>query len=120
VRVEQLAPFQRTAISEVIGQYPNLTEIVWAQEEPRNMGAWTFMESRLRDMVGTGIPIRYVGRPNRASPAEGSADMHAAEQRRIVATTLVVPEPASNGRLANGRHNGRRVETRTPASVGDE
>ena len=120
VRVEQLAPFQRTAILEVIGQYPNLTEVVWAQEEPRNMGAWTFMESRLRELLGDSVPVRYVGRPNRASPAEGSADMHAAEQSRIVATTLVVPEVPTNGRSGNGRHSPRRVEERTPASVGEE
>lgn len=84
------------------------------------MGAWTFMESRLRDLVGSAVPVRYVGRPNRASPAEGSADMHAAEQRRIVATTLVVPEIPTNGRSGNGRHSSRRVEERTPASVGEE
>ncbi len=128
VRVEQLAPFQRTALSEVIGQYPNLTEIVWAQEEPRNMGAWSFMESRLRGLVGGAVPVRYVGRPNRASPAEGSADMHAAEQRRIVATTLTVPAGTTDGRSTdgngaaggNGRHTSRHVEVRTPASVGDE
>ncbi len=126
VRVEQLAPFQRSAISDVVGQYPNLTELVWAQEEPRNMGAWSFMESRLREFVAGGIPVRYIGRPNRASPAEGSADMHAAEQSRIVATTLIVPEVPTNGRSGNsaargnGRQSSRRVEERTPASVGDE
>ena len=122
VRVEQLAPFQYSAIADVIERYPNLTEIVWAQEEPRNMGAWTFMESRLRELTDGALPVRYVGRPNRASPAEGSADMHATEQSRIVAATLVVPEPAAAGHAGhgNGRQNGRRVVGRAAAAVGDD
>ena len=48
VRVEQLAPFQRTALRQVFANYPNAKEIVWLQEEPKNMGAWTFMDPRLR------------------------------------------------------------------------
>ena len=123
-RIEQLAPFQNTAISELIGRYPNLTEIVWTQEEPRNMGAWGFMEPRLRALVKERIPVRYAGRPNRASPAEGSADMHAAEQARIVAAALRRPEraQATAGGNGNGRHHDRQParERRQPASVGDD
>jgi 2-oxoglutarate dehydrogenase E1 component len=85
VRLEQLAPFQNSALRAVMANYPKLTEIVWAQEEPRNMGAWSFVEPRLRDLAGGDLPIRYIGRPERASPAEGSADQHATEQARIVA-----------------------------------
>ena len=123
VRVEQLAPFQNGALRTVIEGYPNLAQIVWAQEEPRNMGAWTFMEPRLRELTGGKLPIRYVGRPERASPAEGSADRHAEEQARIVSTALTGaavagagaatpngaragsagPSAAPNGATANGR-----------------
>ena len=86
-RVEQLAPFQNSALRALLDRYPNLTEIVWVQEEPRNMGAWSFMEPRLRQLVTQierPVPVRYIGRPERASPAEGSAERHAAEQARIV------------------------------------
>jgi len=53
---------------------------VWLQEEPENMGAWTFVEQQLRGAC----ELRYVGRPAQASPAEGWAEAHAAEQRRII------------------------------------
>ncbi|MCC6314609.1 MAG: 2-oxoglutarate dehydrogenase E1 component [Thermomicrobiales bacterium] len=106
-RVEQLAPFQTTALRAVIDRYPNLDDIVWAQEEPRNMGAWSYMEPRLRDLLAKmerPLPIRYVGRPDRASPAEGSAERHAAEQARIVAEAL---EGAS---LRGSNGNGHRTD----------
>jgi 2-oxoglutarate dehydrogenase E1 component len=92
VRVEQLAPFQRTALRQVFDRYPNAREIVWLQEEPMNMGAWTFMAHRLVELAGD-LPLRYVGRPERASPAEGAADLHATEQARIVAEAFADPPP---------------------------
>ncbi|MEJ7761723.1 MAG: 2-oxoglutarate dehydrogenase E1 component [Thermomicrobiales bacterium] len=113
-RVEQLAPFQNTALGAVVERYPNLAEIVWLQEEPRNMGAWAFMEPRLRGLVGDRLPVRYVGRPERSSPAEGSADQHAEEQARIVREAFAVtgPDaaaiPGQNGRPAT---NGVADET---------
>jgi 2-oxoglutarate dehydrogenase E1 component len=100
VRVEQLAPFQNSALRSVISSYPNLKEIVWAQEEPRNMGAWTYMEPRLRELTGGDLPIRYVGRPDRASPAEGSLATHNEIQAEIVAAAYAEP-PAPTAR--NGR-----------------
>ncbi|HEV2107439.1 MAG TPA: thiamine pyrophosphate-dependent enzyme, partial [Thermomicrobiales bacterium] len=113
VRVEQLAPFQNTALLAVIDRYPNLAEIVWLQEEPKNMGAWSFMEPRLRQLVKNRLPVRYIGRPEMASPAEGSADRHAEEQARITHAAFDDAEPspsvAAKG-SANGRNaaNGRR------------
>ncbi|HEX6588210.1 MAG TPA: 2-oxoglutarate dehydrogenase E1 component, partial [Longimicrobiales bacterium] len=86
-RVEQLYPFPGDEIAALIAEYPSLEEVVWTQEEPRNMGAWTFVERRLRDIVGD-LPLRYVGRPERASPAEGFADVHDVEQKRIVAEAV--------------------------------
>ncbi len=119
-RVEQLAPFQNSALRAVIGRYPNLAEIVWVQEEPRNMGAWSFMEPRLRELVeqlGRELPVRYVGRPERASPAEGSAERHAAEQARIVAAALSdAPDAATSP--TNGRaKRATTVRSRNGAAV---
>ena len=100
VRVEQLAPFQNSALRNVIAGYPNLQEIVWVQEEPRNMGAWSYMEPRLRELIGGELPVRYIGRPERSSPAEGSLATHNEEQARIVAAAYAdAPElPENNGR----------------------
>jgi 2-oxoglutarate dehydrogenase E1 component len=108
-RVEQLAPFQGTALRTLLDRYPNLAEVVWVQEEPRNMGAWGFMEPRLRELLATmgrDVPVRYVGRPERASPAEGFADRHAAEHVRIVAEAFAGAAPAAVGHAANGRAAG--------------
>jgi capsular exopolysaccharide synthesis family protein len=63
-------------------------KITATQEEPRNMGAWTWVEPRLRSLLPDGVPLRYAGRPDRASPAEGYPAAHAAEQNRIVAEAL--------------------------------
>ncbi len=120
-RVEQLAPFQHTAISTVIDRYPNLAEIVWVQEEPRNMGAWSFMEPRLRKLIENRLPVRYAGRPERASPAEGSADRHAEEQARIVAAAFSDPPAKDAGaskHSANGHSaaNGRKSGSATSQS----
>ncbi len=84
VRVEELYPFPEWELRAQIERYPALQEIVWVQEEPRNMGAWTFVEPRLRELASDRLEVRYEGRPRRASPAEGYADKHAAEQARIV------------------------------------
>ncbi|MGC4108011.1 MAG: hypothetical protein QM753_16940 [Thermomicrobiales bacterium] len=123
-RVEQLAPFQNTAISNVIQQYPNLQEIVWLQEEPRNMGAWTFMRGKLDRLVGRQIPVNYIGRPERASPAVGSLDRHNREQAAIVSAAFSdVPELPAKAASANGNghaSNGaaKTSATRTPVKAG--
>ena len=80
VRVEELYPWPHEAIAKVLDRYPNVEEVVWAQEEPKNMGAWTFVSPRLRAAVGNAMVIRYIGRPERASPAEGYASTHAEQQ----------------------------------------
>ncbi len=99
VRVEQLYPFPETALRETLGKYEGATEIVWAQEEPQNMGAWRYIEPRLRRLSASmgELPVRYVGRPERASPAEGYASTHERQQRRIVEEALAAArtEPAA-------------------------
>jgi multifunctional 2-oxoglutarate metabolism enzyme len=87
-RVELLYPFAAEQLSEVVASYPNLKELVWTQEEPRNMGAWKVMSRRLPDVLPEGVELGYVGRPTRASPGEGYSVAHAREQERIVLTAL--------------------------------
>jgi 2-oxoglutarate dehydrogenase E1 component len=80
-RLEQLYPFPVDAFARVVESYPALREIVWVQEEPQNMGAWRTIRHRLE---APRIPLRYVGRPWRASTAEGYPTAHLVEQDRIV------------------------------------
>ena len=86
-RLEQLYPFPVAAVRELIASYPDLDEIVWAQEEPQNMGAWRTIRHRLEE-AAAGVPVRYVGRPWRASTAEGYPTAHALEQERIALAAL--------------------------------
>ncbi len=83
-RIELLYPFPAERVREVIEGYPNLREILWVQEEPKNMGAWTFIEPRLREMTDGELPITYIGKPGRPSPAQGSARFHKEEHAGIV------------------------------------
>jgi multifunctional 2-oxoglutarate metabolism enzyme len=87
-RVELLYPFARDQLRELVGRYPNLKEIVWVQEEPKNMGAWSVMARRLPELVPDGVEFSYVGRPQRSSPSEGYPAAHRSEQERIVLTAL--------------------------------
>ena len=88
VRVEQLYPFPRDQVGAVLAQYPNLKELVWAQEEPQNMGAWDFVEPRLREELPARLHPRYVGRKSAASPAVGSHHAHDLEQAAILDEAL--------------------------------
>jgi 2-oxoglutarate dehydrogenase complex dehydrogenase (E1) component-like enzyme len=82
-RVELFYPFPRERLTEVIAGYPNLEEVTWVQEEPRNMGAWTFLRRRITSVLD-GVPLNYCGRSSRSSPAEGYPQTHKVEQERIV------------------------------------
>jgi 2-oxoglutarate dehydrogenase E1 component len=87
-RAELLYPFAKEQLTEMIASYPNLKEIVWVQEEPRNMGAWSVMQRRMPELLPEGVELGYIGRPPRASPGEGYAVAHTKEQERIVLTAL--------------------------------
>jgi 2-oxoglutarate dehydrogenase E1 component len=87
-RVELLYPFPRTDLAELVAGYPALEEIVWTQEEPQNMGPWRAIRHRLEEARPEGVPLRYVGRPWRASPSEGYPTAHLQEQDRIVRDVL--------------------------------
>jgi 2-oxoglutarate dehydrogenase E1 component len=93
-RLEQLYPFPVGATEALVASYPNLEEVVWAQEEPQNMGAWRAIRHRLEDAVGE-LPLHYVGRPWRASTSEGYPTAHQRMQDRIVREALgLEPAPA--------------------------
>jgi 2-oxoglutarate dehydrogenase E1 component len=87
-RVELLYPFPEAALTQLVESYPSLREVWWAQEEPRNMGALTYIGPRLRGVVPRKIPLSHASRPERASPAEGKASKHAKQQNALVLEAL--------------------------------
>jgi 2-oxoglutarate dehydrogenase E1 component len=94
-RVELLYPFPQAEILALVSTYPNLREVVWVQEEPRNMGARAHMSPRLMQILPEQLQFGYIGRPERASPGEGYPVAHALEQNRIVTTALDASTPIS-------------------------
>ena len=94
-RVELLYPFPQQQILDEVARYPNLREVVWAQEEPRNMGARAHMSPRLLHILPAPLEFGYVGRPERASPGEGYPAAHTASQTRIIRTALDLTKPVS-------------------------
>lgn len=88
VRVEQLYPFPSHEMQKVLNKYSHATEIAWVQEEPRNRGAWTFMQRYLREMLPTGAALRYYGREDAASPAVGSFKIHQVEEQELISHAL--------------------------------
>ena len=102
VRVEEMYPFPDTLLREAFDRFKKADEFFWLQEEPSNMGAWTYMQPRLRALIGE--DVGYIGRPERASPAEGYATDHETEQARIVTEAGTF----SAGRKSRSAEKGRR------------
>ena len=101
IRVEQLAPFPVVSLSEELARYPN-AEVVWCQEEPKNMGAWTFVEPRIEEVLGNldlaaKRPV-YVGREAAASPATGFVKVHLREQAALVEAAIATEITAGGTR----------------------
>jgi 2-oxoglutarate dehydrogenase E1 component len=94
-RVELLYPFPQAEILELVDSYPALKEVVWVQEEPRNMGARAHMSARLRQILPLELEFGYIGRPERAASGEGYPVAHAHEQDRIILTALDTSRRAS-------------------------
>jgi 2-oxoglutarate dehydrogenase E1 component len=95
VRMEQLHPWPESRLAEILSSYPNLDSVVWCQEEPANMGAWTYVSERIRRVLSDGGWLRnqgrwlhYAGRPAAASPAVGSARIHKAQQGSLIAAAF--------------------------------
>ena len=91
-RLELLYPLPKADLAALVASYPGLRELVWLQEEPRNKGPWRYVAHHLRDLAPRGkdgdVRLRYVGRPERASSAEGYPAAHLAEQARIVSEAM--------------------------------
>jgi 2-oxoglutarate decarboxylase len=94
-RVELLYPFPEGQILELMRKYPKLEEVVWVQEEPRNVGARAHMFPRLMQIMPHEIRFGFIGRPERASPGEGYPAAHIAEQNRIITTAIDLDKPIS-------------------------
>ncbi len=94
-RVELLYPFPQGELLSLIESYPNLDEVVWVQEEPRNMGARAFMSPRLLQILPEHLHYGYIGRPERAASGEGYPIAHATEQRRIIESTFDISKRSS-------------------------
>lgn len=88
VRVEQLYPWPHQQIAQVLASYPNASDVMWSQEEPKNMGAWSFVESRLQQLIPTNVNLSSVSRPESASPATGSHAIHVQEQQAVIDDSL--------------------------------
>jgi 2-oxoglutarate dehydrogenase E1 component len=101
LRLEQLYPFPDQALHQELGRFPQ-AEVIWCQEEPRNMGAWTFVDHRLEEVLveldGACKRPRYVGRAEAASPATGNHSRHVREQQKLVDAALTVE--SGKGRMA--------------------
>jgi 2-oxoglutarate dehydrogenase E1 component len=107
VRVEQLYPFPGTALTEVLGTYPSLREVVWMQEEPANMGAWEFMRPLLQELLGDRYPLRYIGRARASSPSEGSAAWHQLNQKALVEQTFDLGSAAPEETMVRSKQSRR-------------
>ncbi|MGH9156406.1 MAG: multifunctional oxoglutarate decarboxylase/oxoglutarate dehydrogenase thiamine pyrophosphate-binding subunit/dihydrolipoyllysine-residue succinyltransferase subunit [Acidimicrobiales bacterium] len=83
VRVEQLYPWPAEQVAAIVARYAEATEVVWLQEEPENMGAWTFVRARLSALLGVGVGLRPVTRAESSSPASGSLALHQLEQEDL-------------------------------------
>jgi 2-oxoglutarate decarboxylase len=94
-RMELLYPFPQSEVLALVDTYPKLSEVVWVQEEPRNMGARAHMAPRLLQILPEHLEFGYIGRPERAASGEGYPVAHAAEQNRIVTTALDLAQPVS-------------------------
>jgi 2-oxoglutarate dehydrogenase E1 component len=88
IRLEQLYPFPTDLLKSLLSTYPAAKDAVWVQEEPQNVGPWTFIAPRLTPLLPPSAPLRYAGRPPSASPATGNATVHKAELTTLVGTAL--------------------------------
>ncbi|HLU21338.1 MAG TPA: 2-oxoglutarate dehydrogenase E1 component [Bacillaceae bacterium] len=84
LRVEELYPFPKAQIENILSRYPNVKELVWVQEEPKNMGGWMHVDPYLRKLAPQGVEVRYIGRRRRSSPSEGDPTIHRKTQNLII------------------------------------
>ena len=99
VRVEQLYPFPATALKEALAGYPSLSDVVWLQEEPENMGAWEFARPLVEELIGDRCPLRYIGRTRASSPSEGSSAWHQLNQKALVEQAFDLDSHTAEGSM---------------------
>jgi len=109
IRIEQLYPFPQDELEAALARYRSAEEIVWVQEEPRNMGAWRFMEVFLRERLD--IEPQSICRPGSASPAVGSLRMHLQQQEKIMVEAIGLKTVD-----ADGDHDGKSASSATNVS----
>ena len=91
VRLEQMYPFPENQVDDILKKFPNMKEVLWTQEEPSNMGCWTFVRHRIKKIalgIGGNVGFRYCGRKSAGTTAEGSTKSHQKEQQRIIMDAL--------------------------------
>ncbi|MFJ5715234.1 2-oxoglutarate dehydrogenase E1 component [Neobacillus sp. NPDC093127] len=96
IRLEEIYPFPTEELTTLFSKFNNIKEVLWVQEEPKNMGAWNFVEPRIREIVSTGIKVDYIGRRRRSSPAEGDPNVHKLVQSKILHMALTRVEEGGN------------------------
>lgn len=102
-RIEQLYPFPKETVQEIVAHYASSTEVFWVQEEPKNCGAWRFVQEQFDPLIDIRRRIRYVGRPESASPATGSSKRHAQEQADVIENAFSVAPVVRKRRRMGGR-----------------
>jgi 2-oxoglutarate dehydrogenase E1 component len=90
VRLEQLYPFASEQVDALLKKYSSAKEIIWTQEEPKNMGAWSFVQPHFSELLRGGQVLQYVGRKASAATATGSLKVHQAEQDALVKEALTM------------------------------
>lgn len=102
VRIEELYPFPQQELKRVLAHYPRVKEVIWAQEEPQNMGAWKYLAARVKALLDTKIKLNVLARPESCSPATGFSELFQAEQDVLIAGAL-----GSSIKEVGGRTHGR-------------
>ncbi|MDB5773930.1 MAG: sucA [Herbaspirillum sp.] len=88
IRLEQLYPFPHKAFATALKRFPNFNELIWAQDEPQNQGAWLQIQHNIFENLSEGQKLAYAGRPASASPAVGYYDKHYAQQKALLDTAF--------------------------------
>jgi 2-oxoglutarate dehydrogenase E1 component len=103
VRLEQLYPFPKDALENLLDRYSNIERLIWVQEEPLNMGTWNYLRLRLRQLTEDRYPLHYVGRPESSSPAEGSSTLYRANQQALIEQAFKFDEQAHTSSVVKER-----------------
>jgi 2-oxoglutarate dehydrogenase E1 component len=97
VRVEQIYPFPEEEMTALLNEYRNVEDLIWVQEEPKNMGSWLYIEPKLRAVAPKRAHVSYIGRQERSSTAGGEPDIYKKEQEQIIQTSLALDIQSREG-----------------------